>query len=125
MLRDGLSLWTEADHPLAKVLPTTFGPAAMAIACWTYTAPETHAGVGGQRLSVDTLLPVVPRSPGPSPISIGRSFRISHHSLARRPLSALTYQELFDRMTRFVGDEHAEYMAYLRDRYWAGVINRR
>jgi hypothetical protein len=36
--------------------------------------------------------------------------------------SALTYQELFDRMTRFVGDEHAEYMAYLRDRYLRRVV---
>lgn len=30
---------------------------------------------------------------------------------------ALTYQELFSRMERLVGDEHAEYMSYLRDRY--------
>jgi hypothetical protein len=29
---------------------------------------------------------------------------------------------LFDRMTRFVGDEHAEYMAYLRDRYLTRVV---
>jgi hypothetical protein len=28
-----------------------------------------------------------------------------------------TYQELFARMTHFVGEDHAEYMAYLRDRY--------
>jgi hypothetical protein len=31
--------------------------------------------------------------------------------------TALTYQELFARMERVVGAEHAEYMAYLRDRY--------
>jgi hypothetical protein len=36
--------------------------------------------------------------------------------------SALTYQELFDRMTGLVGDEHAEYMAYLRDRYLSRVV---
>ena len=36
--------------------------------------------------------------------------------------SAVTYQELFDRMTHVVGEEHAEYMAYLRDRYLSGVI---
>lgn len=32
--------------------------------------------------------------------------------------SATTYQELFRRMTTYVGDEHTEYMAYLRDRYF-------
>lgn len=31
--------------------------------------------------------------------------------------STMTYQELFDRMSHFVGAEHDEYMAYLRDRY--------
>ena len=31
--------------------------------------------------------------------------------------TALTYQELFARMEAIVGAEHAEYMAYLRDRY--------
>jgi hypothetical protein len=31
--------------------------------------------------------------------------------------SALTYQELFARMAPFLGQEHAEYGAYLRDRY--------
>jgi hypothetical protein len=31
--------------------------------------------------------------------------------------TALRYQELFARMERLVGAEHAEYMAYLRDRY--------
>ena len=30
---------------------------------------------------------------------------------------ALTYQELFSRMERLAGEEHAEYMAYRRDRY--------
>jgi hypothetical protein len=30
---------------------------------------------------------------------------------------ALTYQELFARMEPIAGPEHAEYMAYLRDRY--------
>jgi hypothetical protein len=31
--------------------------------------------------------------------------------------SAVTYQELFDRMKVLVGEEHAEHMAYLRNRY--------
>jgi hypothetical protein len=31
--------------------------------------------------------------------------------------AALTYQELFVRMESIVGADHAEYMAYLRDRY--------
>lgn len=31
--------------------------------------------------------------------------------------TALTYQELFSRMERLTGGEHADYMAYLRDRY--------
>ena len=35
--------------------------------------------------------------------------------------SALTYQELFDRMTHRVGDGDGEYMAYLRDRYLSRV----
>lgn len=36
--------------------------------------------------------------------------------------SAVTYQELFDRMKDLVGEEHAEYMAYLRNRYLSNVI---
>jgi len=31
--------------------------------------------------------------------------------------TALTYQELFSRMEPLAGEEHADYMAYLRDRY--------
>ena len=34
---------------------------------------------------------------------------------------ALTYQELFSRMEPLAGQEHAEYMAYLRDRYVGGA----
>jgi hypothetical protein len=31
--------------------------------------------------------------------------------------SAYTYQELFVRMLPFVGQDHSEYVQYLRDRY--------
>jgi len=36
--------------------------------------------------------------------------------------SALTYQELFARMMPFVGQDDADYMAYLRDRYMSGAV---
>jgi hypothetical protein len=33
--------------------------------------------------------------------------------------SAVTYQELFARMAQFAGEEHTEYITYLRDRYFS------
>ena len=35
---------------------------------------------------------------------------------------ALTYQELFERMVPLIGSEHADYIAYLRDRYLNELI---
>jgi len=42
---------------------------------------------------------------------------VAHIRGDARHFQALTYQELFARMERSVGAEHADYMAYLKDRY--------
>jgi hypothetical protein len=122
--RDGLSLWTEAGLPacqgvaddlragrhcyrvldvaqlLKHMLALAVSGYPWALCCVWFEIPGTVADQHRKELK-DFTSQLGPEA--------------AH-------FSALTYQELFDRMIRFVGDEHDEYMAYLRDRYLSRVV---
>lgn len=117
---DGRSLWAEAGLPgcqtVAEALRTERHEFELLDVAQLLKHTLALARRFGDRWSLCCLWFEVPGSVA----SLHRQELTDFAAQIAAHFSALTYQELFVRMSALVGQEDSEYMAYLRDRYVVG-----
>jgi hypothetical protein len=116
---DGRSLWTEAGLPGCQRVADALRAGTHHYSVLDVAQLLKHMlalAVNGRPWSLCCLWYDMPGAAADQHRRELTEFTAQIGSDAKR-FSALTYQELFNRMLPFVGEEHAAYMNYLRDRY--------
>jgi Restriction Endonuclease associating with ARP len=122
--RDGLSLWTEAGLPACQSVAGDLQAGRHGYRVLDVAQLPKHMlalAVSGYRWALCCIWFEIPGTVAEQHRKELKDFT-SQLGPEAAHFSALTYQDLFGRMTHSVGDEHAEYMAYLRDRYLSRAV---